>query len=210
MHWVDPDFLPDIKGSVERFVINPKGEIDGLVLIYANAKVLLVHVPPHLGSEVEAVIHPGDTIRVRGIRPRGADMIAAVALTAADGRAILDNGPGPETKKDEPHRAARSNDMTISGIVRLSLFGPKGELRGAVLNDGSFVRVDAKEAPRCVEWLRPRAAVAVRGDGLDTKHGRVVVAKEIGPDPSDLRPARGPKRLRDETKPSAVPADSTA
>jgi hypothetical protein len=167
-------------------------------------------VPPHLGSEIEAAIHPGDTIRVRGIRPRGADMIAAVALIAADGRAIVDNGPGPETKKDEPHRAVKSDDMTISGIARLSLFGPKGELRGAVLDDGSIVRVEAKEAPRFVELLRPRAVVAVRGDGLETKHGSVVAAREIGPDPSDLRPARAPKRERDETKPSAIPADSTA
>ena len=31
--------------------------------------------------------------------------------------------------------------MTAEGIVRLSLFGPKGELRGALLADGTSVRI---------------------------------------------------------------------
>ncbi len=29
MHWIDPDCLPEVKGTVERFLLNPHGEIDG-------------------------------------------------------------------------------------------------------------------------------------------------------------------------------------
>jgi len=29
MHWIDPDCLPETKGKVERFILNPHGEIDG-------------------------------------------------------------------------------------------------------------------------------------------------------------------------------------
>lgn len=204
MHWIDPDFLPDIKGRVERFIINPHGEIDGLILTYDDDKALLVHVPPHLHSQIEAAIHPGDELRVRGVRPRGADMIAAVALTTADGRTIVDDGPGPDGKKREPHHRAKPGQLTVSGTVRLSLFGPKGDLRGALLDDGSMVRLDAKEAPHFAERLSPRATLAARGEGLDTRHGKIVAAKEIGPGPNDLRPARGPKREKDDKKKPGV------
>jgi hypothetical protein len=204
MYWVDPDFLPDTKGHVERFIVNPHGEIDGLILIYDDEKVVLVHVPPHLDREIEAAVRPGDEIRVRGIRPRNADMVAAVALTTADGRTIVDDGPGPDGKKRESHHNVKPGQMTVTGTVRLSLFGPKGELRGALLDDGNMVRIGAKEATHFAEWLRPRATLAARGEGLQTKYGKIVAAKEIGPHPDGLRPARGPKREKDQTKKSGA------
>ena len=76
----------------------------------------------------------------------------------------------------------------------------KGELRGALLVDGSMVRLDAREASHFAEWLRPRAALAARGEGVETKHGRIVTAKEIGPSPQDLRSARGARGEKHEKK----------
>jgi hypothetical protein len=192
MHWIDPDFLPVISGTVERFIVNPHGEVDGIVLAYESDKVLLVHVPPHLEQETETAVMPGDAIRVRGVRPRGADMIAAVSLTTKDGQAIVDNGPAAN-RKQRPHPRGKPGKMSISGTVRLSLFGPKGELRGALLDDGAVVRIGPKEAAHFVERLRPRASVAVRGDGLETKHGRVITAKEIGLDLDHLQPIKATK-----------------
>jgi hypothetical protein len=187
MHWIDPDFLPDVRGTVERFIVNPAGEIAGLILTYDNDRFLLVHVPPHLQRELEAAVKPGESIRVRGIRPRDADMIAAVSLTANDGTVIVDNGPGADLK--HPHQRGKPSTVAFAGTVRLPLFGPKGELRGALLDDGSIIRIEPKMAARFIEWLRPRASIAARGNGLETKHGRVVTAKEIGPDLSHLMSA---------------------
>ena len=33
MHWIDPDSLPELQGTIERFVLNPHGEIDGFVML---------------------------------------------------------------------------------------------------------------------------------------------------------------------------------
>ena len=30
MHWVDPDYLPETKGTFERFIVNHHGEADGV------------------------------------------------------------------------------------------------------------------------------------------------------------------------------------
>ncbi len=32
MHWIDPTSLPTMSGEVERFIINPNGDLDGVVL----------------------------------------------------------------------------------------------------------------------------------------------------------------------------------
>jgi hypothetical protein len=47
MRWINPDCLPETKGKVERFIINPHGEIDGFVLNDSKNDAMLVHVPPH-------------------------------------------------------------------------------------------------------------------------------------------------------------------
>jgi hypothetical protein len=195
MHWIDPEYLPETKGTVERFVMNPHGEIDGLILDCGTDAAVLVHVPPHLSAQIEAAVHPGKAVRVRGVRPRGADMIAAVAVFAADGRAIVDDGPGDKHHKDaclnapKKHAAQKSQ---IAGTVRLSLHAPKGELRGALLQDGSTVRIGPKEAQRFAKLLQPGASVAVRGDGIETPHGRVIESREVGCDLAHLEPAKDP------------------
>ncbi len=32
MHWLHPDHMPKVVGTVDRFLINPHGEIDGILL----------------------------------------------------------------------------------------------------------------------------------------------------------------------------------
>jgi hypothetical protein len=186
MHWIDHDFLPDICGTVDRFIVNPHGEVDGLVLMYEPNRFLFVHLPPHLGPEITSAVAQGDAVRVRGIRPRGADMVAAVAVIASDGRLILDNGPDGKDERKQP-RHEKAKKVEVEGVVRMSLFGPKGELRGALLEDGNLVRLGAKEAIHVANLLRPRAALAARGESFEFAHGRVLVATEIGPDLARLR-----------------------
>ena len=77
MHWLDPDYLPLTTGIVERFTINLDGDIDGLLLTDQT----LIHSPPHLSDRVKSAVRAGDSVRVRGVKPRGADLIAAVLPT---------------------------------------------------------------------------------------------------------------------------------
>jgi hypothetical protein len=205
MHWIDHDFLPDIGGTVERFIINHHGEADGLVLEYERDRFVLVHLPPHLGPEITSAIKPGDAVRVRGIRPRGADMISAVAITASDGRVILDGGPDGENEPEAKRHRAKTARFEVAGVVRMSLFGPKGELRGALLENGDIIRVGPREAVRIAALLRPGSAVAARGESLESAHGRVVAAVEIGLDPTRLRPV---KERPAEPKPKKPHGDS--
>ena len=189
MHWINPNHLPETKGTAERFLLNPHGEIDGFVMNGAMQAPVLVHTPPHMEAELTRHVKVGDAVSVRGLRPRKADLIAAVAVTAADGVSIIDEGPDDERE----HPKIEKKKMSAEGTVRLSLFGPKGELRGALLVDGTVIRIGPKEAKEVAKLLAPKASVAARGDGVETRHGRVVDAKEIGPRSDDLRPIKEAK-----------------
>src|SRR5581483_5559691 len=145
MHWIDPACLPETQGLVERFIINRHGEVEGVLLAGTKGTSMLICTPPHMAAEIEAHVQVGDTISVRGVRPRAADVFAAVALTAGSGVAIIDNGPGDEDGRGARRRGNQPIRMEAEGVVRLSLFGPKGELRGALLEDGTVIRIGAKE-----------------------------------------------------------------
>ena len=185
MHWIDPDSLPEVSGTVERFVLNPHGEVDGFVMTREGSAVL-VHTPPHMEAELTGHIQKGDHVSVHGVRPRGADLLAAVAVTAKDGQRIVDNGPD----HDREHAEVEHRKMDAEGTVRLTLFGPKGELRGALLTDGTVVRIGPKEAEEVADLLAPRATLAVRGDGVETPFGRVIHAREAGKTLAALRPLK--------------------
>lgn len=127
MHWIDPEGLPETRGTVSRFLLNPHGEIDGIVL--GTRDMRLVHVPPHLSKRIERHVAVGDTIRVRGVKPRGADLIAAVELVTRQGAVILDEGPQRDGEKHgKPH--VEHEPMETGGKVVLSLYGPKGSCAG--------------------------------------------------------------------------------
>jgi hypothetical protein len=189
MHWIDPDSLPEVAGTLERFVLNPHGEVDGFVMNSQTQTPILVHTPPHMEGELVRIAKAGDKLRVRGVRPGSANVFAAVAVTAEGGQQIVDKGPDHDRK----HPKVEHRKMQLEGTVRLSLFGPKGELRGALLADGTIIRIGPKEAEHLTEFLLPSARIAVSGDGIETRHGRVVQAKEVGSEMNNLRPIKGPK-----------------
>lgn len=178
MHWIDPDHLPEVVGVVDQFLINPHGDADGFLMTDG----LEVHVPPHLSPRLLREVQPGHPIRVRGVRPRGAAMIAAIALDTPAGR-ILDEGPGshdgPAHHAHDSHHAVRK-PMHVTGIVRQVIHGPKGEARGAVLEDRRIVRVPPHDADRFTDLLRPGAALSAHGEGVTTSFGTVIDARELG------------------------------
>lgn len=197
MHWIDPESLPEIAGTLERFIINTHGQVDGFVMRDQAEMPILVHTPPHLGDELTREVKIGAKVGVRGVRPRGAHLISAVAVTTENARQIVDRGP--EHDRKPPKTDYRKTEAR--GRVYLSLFGPKGELRGALLTDGTILRIGPKEAKEVAGLLAPDATVAATGDGIETKHGRAIEVKAIGAEPGSLRPVHKPKPKHDHPKP---------
>jgi hypothetical protein len=190
MHWLDPDYLPEVSGTVDRFLLNLRGDADGMILTDGTE----IHFPPHMSAEICCAIRPNDVIKVRGVRPRSAGLIAAVAIETADGKRIVDNGP-PKDHQDEGKRHKRAakvkhEPMQAEGTVRLVLHGPKGDVRGALLEDGQIVRIAPPEADRIQHLLSPGTRLAVRGEGLASEFGTVIDAREAGASQDSLQPLK--------------------
>jgi hypothetical protein len=187
MHWIDPDYLPEITGTLDQFLVNKHGEADGFLLTDGGE----VHVPPHLSPRLLRDVRPGSQVRVRGVRPRGVDMVAAVAVDTANGR-ILDEGPDA-CEDDDAFEQAKRSRISLQGIVKQAIHGPRGEIRGAVLEDGRIIRLPTHEAKRFSNLLTKGAKISVNGDGATTSFGTVVEAHEIGASADTLKPVEAKK-----------------
>jgi hypothetical protein len=83
----------------------------------------------------------------------------------------------------------------------MSLHGARGELNGAMLEDGTILRLPPPEAERLRALLTPGQAIVVEGDGLTAPMGRVIKVQAIGPSQTQLNfvqrpgpPSRRPRR----------------
>jgi hypothetical protein len=174
MHWIDPECLQETRGTVTQFLLNPHGELDGFIL--GNGRQ--VHFPPHMSRQVAKFIGIGDKVRVRGVKPRAADIVAAVQLTSGTGVKILDQGPHHGSEKHEkPHVEKRP--MEVAGQIRLSLYGPKGELRGALLTDGTSIRMPPHAAEELASYLESGAHIQVWGHGVKNRYGKTIEVSDI-------------------------------
>lgn len=173
MHWLDPAALPVVTGQVARFTVNRHGDVDG-VLLDGDRQV---HVPPHMGAALERLVGPGDRIEARYVKPRDAALFAAVSVSDERGRTIEDGGPPP--KHERVAREVSRKPVHVSGRIALTLFAPKGEVCGGVLESGEQIRVDPKANAELAAYFEKGAEIQVWGEALKRKGIVVVDVHEI-------------------------------
>jgi hypothetical protein len=169
MHWIDPQFLPESRHRVRQFLVNQHGDVEGFISTDGQQ----VHVPPHLGRALTKSINVGDLVYAHGVRPRGADLIAALLIESANGSRIEDHGP-PDPPRMEKSRRASKREMR--GSAERVLYAPRGERVGLLFNNGVVVRFDPELADDLEEFLVPGVEMVVSGDLRTTKWGTVLDA----------------------------------
>jgi hypothetical protein len=170
MHWIDPDVLPETRGVIDTLVYNHRGELDGFVLDGER----LVHVPPHLGACLARQAKVGSAVSLRAVKPRDADLLAAVAVTLG-GRVYSDDGPAGHPPPEAP--ATRPVDYV--GSVRLTLFAPRGEVCGALMDDGTIVRLHPKGNAELAEYFEPGRRIEAWGPAFRKKGTRVIDLEHV-------------------------------
>ena len=178
----DSSQLPETRGTVKQYTLTPRGDVDGVILADGTE----VKLPPHLSAQTVFAIHPGDVVSVRGLHARALPLVDAASITnVATGKSVVDNGP--------PDRRGTNDDQVISGRIAVRLHGKRGEVNGALLDDGTTLRLPPPEAERMQDLLRQGQAISARGDVLDTPLGKVVDVRAIGASPEQLTELRGPR-----------------
>jgi hypothetical protein len=174
--------LPETPGTVQRFTLTPIGELDGVILADGTE----VHLPPHLTTQLANAVGVGDTVVVQGYRSPYASLVVATSITDMNtGQTVVDNGPPPPGSRPPPpppgFPAPGAQQMTVQGKVQRQLYGPAGDVNGALLDDGTIVRIGPREAYQVASLLNPGQPLAVQGWGLTTAYGRVIDAQAVGP-----------------------------
>lgn len=187
-----------VKGRVGRFLLSPRGDIDGLLLDDGSQ----IATPPHLGVDLVAAIKPGDDVDVHGHREHDARIVARRIVNRASGASVVDDGPPDKHDKHEKHAKPEKRDkpdkhgkhakaakpsphhdrqtrMQADGTIDALLRGKHGEINGAVLSDETILRFPRHTGAFYADLLAKGNAVSVRGMGLDSEHGRVIEAQEI-------------------------------
>jgi hypothetical protein len=179
----DVQQLPETRGTVQRFTLSPRGDLDGFTLADGTD----VHLPPHLSAQLAAAVRPGDSVSVRGYRSATVPLVVAVAVTdPATSQTVVDRGPPPPGFGPPPSLAPGvpipgTQQTSLNGRVQTSLYGPAGDLNGAVLDDGTIVRSPPPTIHEAASLLAPGQAVSIRGWELSTAYGRVIDAQTISP-----------------------------
>jgi hypothetical protein len=183
----DATQLPETKGTVKQYTLTPRGDVDGLILTDSTE----IKLPPHLTAQIVFAVKPGDAVSVRGLRARALPLVDAASVTnLVTGATVTDNGP-----LGGPGRA--TTETTLSGKIATVLHGKRGEVNGALLENGTVLRLPPPEAERMQSLLQPGESVAVRGVSLVTPLGTVIEVRAIGSTPEQLTelavpPPRGP------------------
>lgn len=71
--------------------------------------------------------------------------------------------------------------MEVQGRVRMSLHGPRGEVNGVLLDNGTVLRLPPHEAYRFAEFIKPGQTLFAEGSGVSNALGRVIEVDRIGP-----------------------------
>ena len=80
--------------------------------------------------------------------------------------------------------------------VRMALHGPQGDVNGALLDDGTIVRLPPPETYRSASLLQPGQTIVAEGTELVTAMGKVLDAQQIGALARAVEPRRnGPRNL---------------
>jgi hypothetical protein len=188
--------LPAIKGQVAAYSLTLRGDVDGLILTDGTE----VHLPPHLGAQLVFAVKPGDAVTVRGLKAQAIPVVQAMQVTNdATNQSVTDTGPG--AGPGGPHRPM-GQPMTAQGKVKRDLYGPRGDMNGVLLDDGTQVHLPPPEAQRLAAQLAPGQTVYVRGTGMASPLGKVIGAQALGPNSTQMAqiaappPPGGPGRGR--------------
>jgi hypothetical protein len=189
--WFDPTQLPSFTGTVERYLLNPRGETDSL-LFREGPQIVF---PPEFGDVVRSTVPPGRMLVVWGIRARSAPVITMLAFAPGSDAApvVVDRFYWRLSGRAAADQAER---VTINGTVKVPYMTPQGEVAGAVLEDGSVVTIPQGTAEALRDLLRPGARLVAEGRGVSGDAGRAVAAERIGDNPENLRPVPPPAEPR--------------
>lgn len=162
-------------GRVQRILVNPYGEADGLLLDNGMA----VRFPAHMSDRLTAHVRPGDTIAVQGQSSMSGEIRAFSVINRQNNQSLFAQ-PKPYMTMQPPKfvRYATLKPMTVTGRVTHVMRGKRGEVKSAILEDGTVARL-GKHLTYAGLQIQPGQNVTLTGRGTATRFGRGIEVESM-------------------------------
>jgi len=163
-----------ITGTVSQYLMNPNGEVDGL-LLSDNTQVKF---PPHMSADLTRAVRPNDRIIASGER-EGAQTFHAFTISSANGQSV--NEARPSQPPPPPDlRGVNLQPMSANGRIKSLLHAPRGEVDGAVLDDGTILHVRPDASAQFSSLLTIGQSISASGFGTANSFGKSIEVSAIG------------------------------
>lgn len=219
----DPAQLPSFKGRVTQYDLTPRGDVAGLILD-GNTEVhfsprqstlLVATVKP--GDMVTIHGLKARTIPMIKAMSITQDATGQSVVESHDGPRFGPGGPGfgggregghfwphwfghgpampPHGAPPPPPPGGDATELSASGTVKLQLHGPRGELDGVLLDNGTEIHLPPPAAEQLGDALAVGKPVAVKGFGSKTILGTAIEARSLGASAATLKDIAPPPGL---------------
>lgn len=186
--------VASLDGVIHAFTLSADGTVNGLLLDDGAE----VHVARPLAQDLARAVKPGDAVHVQGWRTSTPGVVDATSVNdARTGRAVVERGAPPppalgHAAEETPSRVGLprpgAREATVQGRILRPLHGPTGALDGAILGDGTELRLPPDRAPEVAKLLEPGTRVAAQGYAFRRPEGQVMAVQAIGTSPDELVP----------------------
>ena len=129
---------PVAEGVIEQYILDPRGEVEGLLLADGS----YMYVTSRAEKELLSVLTPGDRVRVYGRRTQDQGLIQAdVIKNLTKGTSFVVPLRLDLPMQDQERRLSVT-EMYAKGTIRVLLYHAlRGIVQGMVLSDGTQIRL---------------------------------------------------------------------
>lgn len=160
-----------INGTIQAYLLNRSGQIDGLLLF--DGKQL--HLPPHCGTALQQAVKPGDTIEAL-VEPGkesslGQEFRTQHLTNTQTGQTVTDQPPPSESPEGQP--------LQVEGSIAHWLVGHKGEAKGFILSDGTYLHIPPHVGKTLTERVKQGDRILAIGYGTRNDIGTSLTVEAI-------------------------------
>lgn len=194
----EDDKEKEIHGTVLRYLLNPRGEVDGLLFESGT----FIKFPPHLARELIQVAKPNDQVIAIGAVEGPKLLKGHIILNPKTEVALREIKPIPPERASfvEPLQPLRAE-----GRIKYAKRNPHREIDGAILEDGTILQFPPQPAEALTEELESGQLLHAVGFGTSNEYGTSIAAAMLGSSKKSLRPIgtapHKPKKPKAHEKP---------
>jgi hypothetical protein len=160
---------PVLEGVVTRYLMDPRGEVEGLMLQDGSQ----MHITSRASDKLRGAIKPGDHVRVHGRRLDGTPLVQADVIFNASNGTIFTVPFRLDFPVPEQEHHLSMTEMKAEGTIEVLLFhAVKSIVHGMLLSDGTQVRLPPDVSEELRRSFRLGEHLVVEGNGTANEYGR--------------------------------------